>query len=130
MRKKKVNVSIQERPKLETNFSFIPRFHQLYSKICSSFSNFISWLFGQVPNLSCIYTIQRAEVEKIFFKKKKLSHSISHDLQSRDGAVLTVKIGDSRSSPEPLIKLVLHLIRHEWGPTERASLLIMVHPTV
>ncbi|PQM37021.1 hypothetical protein Pyn_03120 [Prunus yedoensis var. nudiflora] len=35
-----------------------------------------------------------------------------------------------RGSPEPLIKLIAHLIRHEGRPTKRARLLIMVHPTV
>lgn len=45
--------------------------------------------------------------------------------------VLTVKfMVNLRGSPEPLIKLIAHLIRHEGRPTKRARLLIMVHPTV
>lgn len=57
---------------------------------------------------------------------------ISISSAASDRSVLTVKIMvDLRlRGPEPLIKLIGHLIRHEGSPTKRAGLLIVIHPTV
>lgn len=51
-------------------------------------------------------------------------------LQLRNRTVLTEKIINTGSSPEPLIKLLLHLVGHKGCPTKRTRFLIMVHPRV
>ena len=55
---------------------------------------------------------------------------IDDERNSERRSVIGVKLVNPSSSPEALIIIIKHIIWHKGGPTERASFLIVVDPTV